>query len=63
MSGKIESVSTRQTVAVEVDGRTRFVSAEIRLLWPASATNEEIDTALYRALTVARDRVASRRPQ
>lgn len=55
------SVSTRQTVAVEVDGRTRFVTAELRVFWPPTATDEEIDAAIYRAVTEARKRVASRR--
>lgn len=60
MSGS-QGVSTRQTVRIDVEGRTRFVSAELRVSWPITATDEEIDLAIDRAVAEARKRVASRR--
>lgn len=38
-----------------------FVTAEIRVFWPPKATDEEIDAAIYRAVTEARKRVKIRR--
>ncbi|WGH21108.1 hypothetical protein SEA_CASSIA_35 [Arthrobacter phage Cassia] len=38
-----------------------FVTAEIRVFWPPKATDEEIETAIHRAVVEARRRIAHRR--